>query len=311
MCYNLLMNEERYVHLNNYFKRKFGQRVLKICVDGGFTCPNRDGKCGKGGCIFCGETGSGRASRVFSITEQIENHLKSYRGQRAEKFIVYFQNFTNTYDSPENLRKKYDEALSVSDKIVGLSIATRPDCVDEQVAKLLASYQDKYYVQVELGLQTANDKTGKLINRGYDSAVFSKAVEILNRHNIDVVAHIMVGLVGETIEDVKKTVEFLNRHKISGIKIHSTYITKGTKLCQMFESGEYKPIELDEYLDAVVYILTHIRKDVVVHRISGDAPKDELVAPLWNAHKKLVLNGVDRLMREKNLHQGQFFNEKE
>lgn len=302
---------ERYVHLNTWLKEKFGQRVLKICVDGGFTCPNRDGKCGVGGCIFCGDSGSGTLKREKSITQQIEQHLESYRGERAEKFVVYFQNFTNTYDCLANLKRKYDEAVSASEKIVGLSVATRPDCVDEEVAHLLASYSEKYYVQVELGLQTANDKTGKLINRGYNCFDFEKAVEILAKHNLDVVAHIMVGLPGETSEDLKETVEFLNRQKITGIKIHSTYITQGTKLCQMYEKGEYKPLELEDYLEAVVYILTHIRGDVVVHRISGDAPKDKLVAPLWNSHKKLVLNGVDRLMREKNLMQGQFYEKKE
>lgn len=305
------MNKERYVHLNTWLKNKFGQRVLKICVDGGFTCPNRDGRCGVGGCIFCGESGSGDLKRNLSITQQIQNHLKSYRGERAEKFIVYFQNFTNTYDSLENLKKKYDEALSASEKIVGLSIATRPDCIDEKIAKLLKSYAGEYYVQVELGLQTANDKTGRLINRGYDSIVFKNAVEVLKFYGIDVVAHVMIGLPSESFEDVKNTVMFLNETPISGIKIHSTYVTKNTKLCEMFQAGEYKPLELEEYLESVVYILTHIRADVVVHRISGDAQKDELVAPLWNSHKKLVLNGVDRIMRERNLSQGQFYMKKE
>lgn len=305
------MSEERYVHLNTWLKNKFGERVLKICVDGGFSCPNRDGKCGVGGCIFCGESGSGKKRTRMTIKEQIENHLNSYRGGRADKFVVYFQNFSNTYDSLSNLKRKYDEAVGASDKIVSLAVATRPDCIDEEIATLLQSYASKYYVQVELGLQTANDVTAKIINRGYDSKAFSKALEILERHNLDVVVHIMVGLPNETFEDLKQTVEFLNKHKISGIKIHSTYVTKGTALCEMFERGEYKPLELDDYLQSVVYVLTHIRRDVVIHRISGDAPKDELVAPLWNAHKKLVLNGVDRIMREKNLRQGQFFKEKE
>lgn len=305
------MEKERYVHLNTWLKGKFGQRVLKICVDGGFTCPNRDGKCGVGGCIFCGETGSGNDGAGQSIKEQIESHLKSYRGERAEKFVVYFQNFSNTYDRLSNLEAKYDEALSSSDKIVGLSVATRPDCVDEEVATLLESYCKKYFVQVELGLQTANDKTGKMINRGYESEVFAKASKILHQHGIDVVAHIMLGLPNETLEDVSRTVEFLNAQDISGIKIHSTYVIKGTRLCEMFERGEYKPLELQEYLDGVIFVLTHLREDVVVHRISGDAPKSELVAPSWNSHKKLVLNGVDRILREKDLWQGQFANKKE
>ena len=278
------MNEERYVHLNKWLKSKFGQRVLKICVDGGFTCPNRDGRCGTGGCIFCGASGSGKSKGSLSIKDQIEKHLKSYRGQRADKFIVYFQNFTNTYGSINSLKEKYDEALSASDNIVGLSVATRPHCVDENVAKVLS---------------------------GYKTSVFEKALKILNAFEIDVVAHIMVGLPNEDFEDLKRTVKFLNSQKYSGIKIHSTYVTQNTKLCDMLQRGEYKPLELEEYLKSVVYVLTHIKKDVVIHRISGDAPKDELVAPLWNSHKKLVLNGVDRLMREENLMQGQFYEKKE
>ncbi len=302
---------ERYLHLNSWLKKKFGQRVLKICVDGGFSCPNRDGKCGVGGCIFCGESGSGTLKRQLSITEQIQNHLKSYRGERAEKFIVYFQNFTNTYDSLENLKRKYDEALFCSDKIVGLSVATRPDCINEEIVGLLKSYSDRFFVQVELGLQTANDETGELINRGYSTCTFEKAVRLMSENNLDVVAHIMVGLPNETMEDLKQTVEFLNSQKIAGLKIHSTYVTCGTRLCQMFEQGEYVPLQLEEYLDAVVYVLTHINSQVVIHRLSGDAPKEQLVAPIWNAHKKLVLNGVDRILREQNLVQGQFYEKKE
>ncbi len=302
---------ERYLHLNSWLKKKFGQRVLKICVDGGFSCPNRDGKCGVGGCIFCGEAGSGTLKRQLSITEQIQNHLKSYRGERAEKFIVYFQNFTNTYDSLENLKRKYDEALFCSDKIVGLSVATRPDCINEEIVGLLKSYSDRFFVQVELGLQTANDETGELINRGYSTCTFEKAVRLMSEKNLDVVAHIMVGLPNETMEDLKQTVEFLNSQKIAGLKIHSTYVTCGTRLCQMFEQGEYVPLQLEEYLDAVVYVLTHINSQVVIHRLSGDAPKEQLVAPIWNAHKKLVLNGVDRILREQNLVQGQFYEKKE
>lgn len=310
LCYNFCMNEDRYVHLNKWLKQKFGERVLKICVDGGFTCPNRDGKCGYGGCIFCGENGSGNLRSLSSISQQVRAHLESYRGERAEKFIVYFQSFTNTYDTITNLKKKYDEAVFSSDKIVGLSVATRPDCVTSEVAKLLHSYCDRFYVQVELGLQTANDQTAELINRGYKTAQFARAVETLTDYGIDVVAHIMVGLPNETADDVRKTVEFLNTQKITGVKIHSTYVTRGTRLCEMFERGEYEPLTLEEYIESVVDILTHLRGDIVIHRISGDAPKSDLVAPKWNAHKKLVLNGVDKIMREKNLFQGQFFERK-
>jgi len=301
--------EARYSHLNEYLKQKFGERVLKISIDGGFSCPNRDGKCGIGGCVFCDEFGSGKQREQKSISEQINAHLNSYRGQRANKFIAYFQNFSNTYDSVENLKKKYDEAVNASNKIIGLSIATRPDCINDEIAKLIASYKEKYYVQVELGLQTSNDSTAKLINRGYSKEIFSQAVKILNRYNIDIVVHIMIGLPDETQKDLENTIEFINKHRINGIKIHSTYVVKNTKLCKMFEEKKYFPITLEEYLESAIYVITHIRKNVIIHRISGDAPKQNLVAPTWNAHKKLVLNGVEKLLKERSLYQGIFFKE--
>ena len=183
---------QRYNHLNKFLKDKFGERTLKICIDGGFTCPNRDGKVGTGGCIFCSEKGSGdHINSTLSIKEQVENYFKSYKSKRANKFITYFQNFTNTYSTIEDLKAKYDSAL-INDKIVALAVATRPDCIDDKIAKLLKSYSNKYYVWVELGLQTSNDEIGKFINRGYESLCFTKAVEILNKYNIDVVTHIMV-----------------------------------------------------------------------------------------------------------------------
>lgn len=306
-------NEERYKHLNKYLKEKFGERTLKICIDGGFTCPNRDGTCGTNGCIFCSEKGSGEliscangANSIDKIKNQIINYFSSYRSQRANKFIAYFQNFTNTYDSLENLKAKYDAAL-IDDRIVGIEVATRPDCINEDIVKLLKSYTEKYYVCVELGLQTSNDNTGILINRGYTSKQFTNAVKLLNKYNIDVVTHIMVGLPGENVDDVKNTVDFINKHNIQGIKIHSTYVIKNTALADMYFNGEYESISLEYYLDALSYIITHISPDVVIHRVSGDAPKDLLIAPEWNLHKKWVLNGFDKILREQDLWQGKFY----
>jgi len=300
-------NVERYKHLNKYLKEKFGERTLKICIDGGFTCPNRDGTKGTGGCIFCSEKGSGEHINLAeNITKQVENYFKSYKAKRANKFIVYFQNFTNTYDSIENLKKKYDSAL-IDNRIVGLSVATRPDCINEDIVKLLSSYTDKYYVAVELGLQTSNDETGKLIHRGYLSSEFTKAVELLNKYNIDVVVHIMVGLPNENKEDLKNTVEFINKHNIQGLKIHSCYVVENTILADMYRNKKYSPLSLDEYLENAAYILTHINPDIVIHRISGDAPKDLLVAPDWNSHKKWIMNGLDKLLSKQDLWQGKYF----
>ena len=298
---------KRYNHLNEYLKNKFGERTLKICVDGGFTCPNRDGKIGTGGCIFCSERGSGdHIDSTLSIKKQVEEYFKSYRAKRANKFIVYFQNYTNTYDSIENLKKKYDAAL-IDDRIVGIAIATRPDCINEEIAQLIKSYSNKYYVWVELGLQTSNDHIGKIINRGYNTSEFSKAVDILNKYNIDVVAHIMVGLPNETKNDIKNTVKFINNSKIVGIKIHSTYIVKNTILENMYLNGEYTPITLEYYLDCLTYIITHINSNIVIHRISGDAPKDLLIAPDWNLHKKWILNGFEKILKNENLFQGKYY----
>ena len=314
-------NVERYKHLNKYLKEKFGERTLKICIDGNFTCPNRDDAKGFGGCIFCSKKGSGEhiksnktnktkitSNNVEFISNQVIDYFKSYKAERANKFIVYFQNFTNTYDTLENLKLKYDSAL-IDNRIVGLEIATRPDCINEDIAKLLKSYTDKYYVCVELGLQTANEQTGLLINRCYSNEDFTNAVSILNKNNIDVVTHIMIALPckdNNYLDDVKVTVDFLNKHNIQGLKIHSCYVVKNTRLEELYKTGKYTPISLDQYLEACVYVLTHISPDVVIHRVSGDAPKDLLVAPSWNLHKKWILNGLDRYLKENDLYQGMY-----
>ena len=305
-------NLERYNHLNKYLKEKFGERTLKICIDGGFTCPNRDGSKSTGGCIFCSEKGSGEHIKpATSISEQVQNYFTSYKAERANKFIVYFQNYTNTYDKIENLKLKYDSAL-IDDRIVGLEIATRPDCINEDVAKLIKSYSKKYYVCVELGLQTANEKTGKLINRCYSNIDFTNAVNILNKYNIDVVTHIMIGLPSangqnESKEDLITTVNFLNHHNLQGLKIHSCYVVKNTKLEQLYEQGNYVPLTLNEYIEYCAYVITHISPKVIIHRVSGDAPKDLLVAPDWNLHKKWIINGLDKFLKEKNLYQGTYY----
>ena len=298
---------ERYKHLNNYLKQKFGERTLKICIDGGFTCPNRDGSKGIGGCIFCSEKGSGDHIKIAnSITMQIQNYFKSYKAERANKFIAYFQNFTNTYDTLENLKEKYDSAL-IDNRIIGLAVATRPDCINEDVAQLLKSYTNKYYVCVELGFQTSNEQTAKLINRCYTNDEFTKAIKLLNLYNIDVVTHIMVGLPNETLEDIKNTVKFINNHNIQGLKIHSCYIVKNTKLAQLYYAGKYTPLSLEEYISSCAYILTHINPNVIIHRISGDAPKDLLIAPSWNSHKKWIINGLNKYMKDNDLYQGIYY----
>ena len=301
-----MKNIERYKHFNNYLKNKFGERTLKICIDGGFTCPNRDGSKGVGGCIFCSARGSGDHIKNYDISKQVQDYFQSYRSKRANRFIAYFQNFTNTYDCIDNLKMKYDSAL-IDDRIVALAVATRPDCICEDIVKLLKSYSKKYYVWVELGLQTSNDYTGDLINRCYSSEQFSSAVKLLNEYGIDVVTHIMIGLPNETRNDLKNTVSFINQHNIQGLKIHSCYVIKGTKLADMYTNKEYVPITLDEYLEEASYVLTHISPNIIIHRISGDAPKDLLLAPEWNLHKKWIMNGLDKKLKQENLFQGMYY----
>lgn len=301
---------DRYNHLNSYLRNKFGRRTLKICVDGNFTCPNRDGTKGYGGCIFCGAKGAGENikgvldDRLLSIRNQIELFLGSYRGERADNFIVYFQSFSGTYDDINTLRQLYEIALSVSNKIVGLEIATRPDLINYQIAKMLSLFKDKYYVCVELGLQTADDSIGRNINRCYSTADYINACKILNEFGIDVVAHLMVGLPGENEESILQTVQVINETKAKGIKIHNTYIVRDTRLAEMYKAGEYQPITQEYYVDMVSKIIKNLNKDIIVHRITGDPPKEDFVAPNWALHKKIILNEINKKLESDNIIQG-------
>ncbi len=291
-----------YKNLSGYLKKKYGKRLKKICIDGGFSCPNRDGKCGIGGCIFCGERGSGEhIDPSASIGEQVRRALNG--AGEDESFIAYFQNFTNTYAPVEVLRERYDAAL-IDPRIKVLAIGTRPDCIDEGIAKLIAEYKKRLDVWVEIGLQTASDETAEIINRGYKRKSFENAMELLSRYGIPAVVHLIVGLPGEGLRDIKRTAEYINHFPIWGLKLHSIYVTRDTRLCEMYESGEYTPPTLEEYVDAVVYILTHISPDIIIHRLTGDAPKDMLVAPEWNRDKHAVIKRIVNTMDSDGLSQG-------
>ena len=310
-------NIYRYNKLNEYLKEKYGERTLKICIDGNFTCPNRDGSISTGGCIFCSKQGSGEHIHKFNgkefdnniaeyIKDQVDYYLNSYKSERANKFIAYFQNYTNTYDSIENLKLKYDSAL-IDDRIVCLDVATRPDCINEDICKHLASYKPNHDVWVELGFQTASDVIGKNINRGYDSEKLIYACNLLKQYNLETIIHIMVGLPGETANDIENTIYFLSQVPYQGLKIHSTYISKDTALEKLFLSGKYTPITLDYYIENACKILTKISPDVIIHKLSGDADKSLLVEPKWNTHKKWILNGIDKYLRDNNLYQGIYY----
>ena len=295
----------RYNNLSGYFRKKYGKRVKKICIDGGFSCPNRDGTCGIGGCIYCGERGAGEhINPLTSIGEQVRAELS--RGKAEDIFLAYFQNFTNTYAPVETLRERYDAAL-IDERIKLISIGTRPDCITEEIADLLSSYMDRYEVWVELGLQTANDETAALINRGYKAETFERAMEILSARGIPVVVHLIVGLPGENIEHIKKTAAYLKPFSIFGIKIHSIYVMEGTALAEMYKNGEYTPPTLAEYVDGATYLISHLNPEIVLHRITGDCPKELLIAPLWNADKNEIIDKINKNLEENNLHQGIYF----
>ncbi len=311
-------------YVNKYLKDKFGERTLKICIDAGFTCPNRDGSKSFDGCIFCSENGSGEHLKSnLTIYSQIDSFFKSYKIERANAFILYFQNFSNTYGEIETLKSRYDSAIDAFNKLaskytnhkrlVGIQIATRPDCINEEIVELLESYSNNFTVTVELGLQTSNDENN-FLNRCYNNDDIRKAVSLLRAKNIDVVVHVMLGLPTptgiETHKDIENTTKFINSLDIQGIKIHSCYVVKNTKLEKLFYEKKYTPLNLMEYLEELSYVLTHISPDLIIHRISGDAPKDILVAPDWNTHKKWIINGIYKKFTTEDLWQGKFYKSK-
>lgn len=301
-------NNQKYYSLNSFFKYKFGQKVIKLSLDGGFTCPNRDGKISRTGCIFCSAKGSGdfAAKRTQSISEQIESQkeLLSKKWPKA-LYIAYFQAFTNTYAPVEVLESKYREAISQKD-IVGLDIATRPDCIDENIVNLLKEISKETYVCVELGLQTSNEKTAEIINRGYKNIVFENTVKLLNSAGIDTVCHIILNLPGENYLDMLNSVNFACSCGIKGIKLQMLNILKGTPLENMYLKEPFKLFTLEEYTDAVTDLIEYIPKNVVIHRLTGDGPKDILIEPKWILNKRLVLNTITKKLNEKNIVQGRY-----
>lgn len=294
-----------YRNLSGYLREKYSKRLKKICIDGGFTCPNRDGKCGVGGCIFCGERGAGEhICASMDIAEQVRRALSA--AEADDLFIAYFQNFTNTYAPTDILRERYDAAL-IDERIKILSIGTRPDCITEEIAALIAEYSKKREVWVELGLQTANDATAEIINRGYKRAVFERAMEILTRYGIPVVVHLIVGLPGENLNDVISTAEYVSGYELFGIKIHSIYVMPGTRLAEMYEAGEYEPPTLPEFVDGATAILARLSPNTVIHRLVADAPSGMLIAPKWNSDKHKIIEKIVTNIKDKGLSQGSLF----
>lgn len=289
-----------YLSFNKYLKDKFDQKVYKISLDGGFTCPNRDGKTGTRGCIFCSKGGSGdfAESREMSITEQIESGKKKVEKKiKSGKYIAYFQAFTNTYAPVEMLRQKYEEAINHPD-IVALSIATRPDCLGDDVLRLLDEMNNIKPVFVELGLQTIHQKSAKYIRRGYDLSVYDKAVRDLEKIGVNVVVHVILGLPNESENDMLETVKYVCESGANGIKLQLLHVIDGTDLAKDYEKGLFKTLEFDEYVNLIVKCVKIIPKDIVIHRLTGDGAKKDLIAPLWSADKKRVLNAINKALRE-------------
>jgi len=323
------------IRLSDFYKEIFGSKTYKLSLDASCTCPNRDGTKGKGGCIFCSESGSGEfaANRSLSIKEQVEkakalveSKIRGRSGSRKGKYIAYFQNFTSTYGNAKLLAQKYKEALSC-ENVVALAIATRPDCIEGEILKEIAKIAEKSFVQIELGLQTSNEKTGKFINRLYTNDDYAGAVKRIKKANpkIHIVTHLIFGLPGDTEKDMLESVKFVKetaeasvnslsfRAELSlaekssqfsqfyGIKITSLFVLKNTRLAGLYENGDFKALEKDEYISLLKKALPILGERCVVHRLTGDPPKSTLIAPLWTSDKKRVLNEISGILREKSV----------
>lgn len=286
--------------LNQYLKDTFGQKVYKLSIDGGFTCPNRDGRIGYGGCIFCSAKGSGdfAENRQLSITAQIEKGKSRVANKIKDgKYIAYFQAFTNTYGTLDYLEKVYTEAINHPD-IVAISIGTRPDCLEDEVIELIKRLNQIKPIWVELGLQTSREATACYIRRGYDNLVYEDSVRRLAAAGIYTIVHVILGLPGETEEDMLNTVKYVCDSGVRGIKLQLLHVIQGTDLEKEYKEGLFRTLEFEEYVDIVMKCLSILPEDMVVHRITGDGDRRTLVAPLWSTDKKRVLNALNKRIND-------------
>ena len=303
-----MWGNKRYNSLNYFLRQRFGEKVFKISLDAGFTCPNRDGTKSTGGCIFCSERGSGDfAGSGSNLIDQFYEEKKLMNKKwKSGKYIAYFQAFTNTYAPVDILREKYTKMLDLED-VSGIAIATRPDCLPEDVLDLLSEINKRTYLWVELGLQTVNEDTAKLINRGYGINTYIDAVRQLKKRNIEVVTHVIFGLPGESHEDMKNTVRFVANTGTQGIKLHLLHLMKGTRLEEFYNSSKFPLLQMDEYVNLIVDAVEMLPEDMVIHRITGDSPRSLLIGPMWSLKKWEVLNAIDRCFEERNTWQGKLF----
>ena len=294
---------QRYNDLSSYLKEKFGSRLLKLSIDGGFSCPNR--KNGKKGCKFCSENGSGEfTTRRKSITEQLNAQINFLKDKdKYNGYIAYFQSYTNTFLPVEELRKMYYEAINFPNVKV-LSIATRADCFNEDIYNLLAELNEKIEIWIELGLQSSNEKTRNSMNIGYSTETFENCVKRLKELNIKTIFHIIYGLPNETKIDYKNTIDYVNSKKPWGIKIHSLYIQNDCELYEEYLKNSFKVITWNEYIDALIMAIENLDKDIIIHRLTGDGDKEKLVAPLWSKNKIKTIGEISKILKQKNSYQG-------
>lgn len=301
--------DKRYFSLNYFLRQKFGCKVFKISLDAGFSCPNRDGTINTGGCTFCSDRGSGEfaGNREYSISKQFAQ-IKSVMNNKwkSGKYIAYFQAYTNTYAPIQVLREKYAEAIN-QQGVVALAIATRPDCLSEEVLDLLQEFNKNIYLWIELGLQTSNEETARKINRGYKIDVFEKALKNLNERGIPVVVHTIFGLPGENEADMLSTIKYLAQKDIQGIKIHLLHLIEGTAMVKDYENGNLKFMEKSQYIKLVCKAITMLPSNVVIHRLTGDPPRNKLIGPKWSINKWEILNGIDDFLKDNNLYQGIYY----
>ena len=298
-----------YRSLDYHLRDRYGEKIYKVSLDGGMTCPNRDGTLGKCGCIFCSEGGSGdfAGDRTHPIHQQIEEQKARLSPKfPATHFIAYFQSFTNTYAPVFYLKPLFERAISHPD-IAALSIATRPDCLGDDIIDLLKELNSKKPVWVELGLQTIHEKTARFIRRGYELPVFEDALKRLKKAGITVIVHVILGLPGETTDQMKETVTYLADRPIDGIKLQLLHILKGTDLADVYQTDPFHVFSIEEYIDLVIDCITLLPPRITIHRMTGDGPKNLLIAPLWSGNKRLVLNQLHKRFKERGAWQGQCY----
>lgn len=306
----MLWGEKPYYSLDYYLKQTFGSKTYKASLDAGFTCPNRDGTIGRGGCIFCSRGGSGEfaGSRALSITEQIDSQIEKLGSFHAKQYIAYYQAFTNTYADLDYLRRVYEPSF-LHEKVAVVDIATRPDCVGEDVVSLLCEYSKRKPVWVELGLQTIHEDTAAYIRRGYDLTCFENALKRLHDAQIPVIVHVILGLPGEDKEKMLETIRYLNNAGIFGIKLQLLHVLENTDLADEFRVGKFQTLSMEAYVDLVVSCIDALSPDIVIHRLTGDGPSNQLISPLWSRAKRSVLNCIHHELKTRGIYQGCFLKE--